>query len=581
VDSEQDRTAPQTPETGANGTGRRVRKPLIDRISDKLNRLAYGEGAAETDADPESEYEHECEINSPSAFQRPDVPAAAPVYPAGAAFRVATDANGDKIVTLVDAGELTPSATKREADAVSLAVMERDNLLEALENRKVGLAGSEIMHVLPTRFGVTCSVRLPKGCTIADVIDKLKEIESAWDAFENTVTVSRIPGEKSRVVLISRNDTDPLSGETYTEPTKNATIHRPAPVGFDEAGNPVLINLLRTHIGIVGGNGSGKSSMLNNILMYLTACNDAVILLIDLQKSGSLRLWTKAAARPVARTPEQAKQLLEGALHVARYRADKLGIDAESFIESDDEDDYSPDWEPTPEEPALVVVIDEASLLAEASLIYLVLELLRLGRKCAVTVILANQRADKDTMGSASVRKEFTVRIAMRMDADDVDMFLGENMRKAGWLADRLLMPGLFYLLATTNLTAEIQPPRRCRTTQPAPSTCRLVIRENENRRPSLDAKSAASSPIALRVEEFHEAVIAIGNLTKTKTISTEALAKKLAARDVLMWGGLTTADVVAEMRTYGEAPDSRDTDEGKKNAYYTYQLLRLQPADA
>jgi hypothetical protein len=547
VDSEQDRTAPQTPEAGADGTGRRARKPLIDRINDRINRAVYGDGAV---------------VEEPSTVTDPTptvVAAASPMYPAGAAFRVfINEETGERIVSVVDESDLAASPFKREPDAVAFAVSEHDRLQEALANRRVGLAGSEILHVIPTKFGVTCSVRLPKGYKIDDLIEKITNLESAWDTFENAVTVSRIPGETARTVLITRNDVDPLFEGSATQPPKNATIHRPAPVGFDEAGKPVLIN---------------------NILMYLTACDDAVVLLIDLQKSGALRLWSSMAAK-TAWTAEEAEQLLDGVLAVAQYRADKLGIDAEAFVESDDPDaDFQPDWHPTAADPALVVVIDEASELALAGLMPKVLKLTRLGRKCAVTVVLGNQRADKDTMGSASVRKEFTVKVAMRMDTPDVDMFLGDGMRDAGWLADRLRMPGLFYLLAMTDLSGEIQAPRRSRTTKPEPSTCKFVMRQYAGQRPSLDAASAAASPIALGTEEFHAAVAAIGNRTRTKTISTEALTRKLAARDPRMWGDLATSDVVVKMREYGELADSRDTDEGKKNAYYTDQLRRLQPA--
>lgn len=568
VDSEQDRTAPQTPEAGADEAGRRARKPLIDRINDRLNRAVYGEGAVAQEP---------ATVTGPTPTA---MAAASPVYPAGAAFRVIDDEEtGQRIVTVIDESALTSSALKRQPDAVAFAVDERDRLQEALKNRQVGLAGAEILHVIPTKNGVTCAVRLPKGFKIGYLIERLENLESAWDAFENSVTVSRIPGEIARTVLITRNDSDPLLDTGATQPTRDATIHRPAPVGFDEAGKPVLINLLRTHVGIVGGNGSGKSSMLNNILMYLAACNDAVVLLIDLQKSGALRMW-KSIASKTAWNPKEAEQLLDGALAVAQYRADKLGLDAEAFVESDDPDaDYTPDWHPTPADPQLVIVIDEASKLAEAGLMPKVLELLRLGRKCAVTVVLGNQRADQSTMGDAGIRKEFTVKVAMRMDSTDVDMFLGDKMRQAGWLADRLLTPGLFYLQAMTDLTGEIQAPRRSRTTKPEPATCKFVMRQYEHQRPHLDADSAAASPVALRTEEFHEAAAAIGNLTATKTISTEDLAKRLAARDTRMWGALTSDDVVGKMRAYGEEADSRNTSEGKKNAYYTDQLRGLQPA--
>lgn len=573
MDSEQDRTAPQTPAAGDDGTGRRARKSLIDRINDRLNRWAYG-----IPAEPEQ----------PPAVTGPTpvvVAAASPIYPPGAAFRVLTDEEtGERIVSLIDERDLAPTPFKREPDAVAFAVSEHERLTEALANKDVGLAGSEVLHIIPTKWGVACSVRLPKGKQISHLIEKLGNFESAWDAFENTVTVTPIPGETVRTILISRNDTDPLSQAGTTEPPKNATIRRPAPVGFDEAGNPVLINLLRTHVGIVGGNGSGKSSLLNNILMYLAGCRDAVVLLIDLQRSGSLRLWSPMAAK-TAWTPEEAEQLLDAALAIAEFRAEKLGIDAETFVESDDPDaDFTPDWQPTPTEPALVLVIDEASELALAGLMPKVLKLLRLGRKCAVTVILGNQRADQDTMGSASVRKEFTVKVAMRMDAPDVDMFLGKGMREAGWLADRLRMPGLFYLLAMTDLTGEAQAPRRCRTTKPEPATSKQVMRTYTDQRPHLDAASAAASPIALRTEAYHEAATAIGDRLAAKKITriaTDDLTQALGKRDIRTWGALTTDEVIALMRDHGEEPSSlRFGDDGKKNAYYTDQLRRLRPAD-
>ena len=108
-------------------------------------------------------------------------------------------------------------------------------------------------------------------------------------------------------------------------------------------------------------------------------------------------------------------------------------------------------WEPSPEMPALVIIIDEYAELAEEApdAMQYTDSIARLGRALAVTLVAATQRPTQKAMGQGAVRSQMDLRICFRVrEQRDVDLVLGQGMLKAGWNAHKLNAPGKFLISA-------------------------------------------------------------------------------------------------------------------------------------
>jgi hypothetical protein len=508
----------------------------------------------------------------------PEPQPVAPVLPVGGVFQITDLGSGRTVVHhLGDAETPVPTPVQQVVEGLTNVQAARQDLAAALAVGKVGMGGSEVLGGGFTPTGSRWLVRLPAGYTIAHLNEKLENLESAWDLPETSALFTARDPSSKRAVVITRLDRDPLASVRNTPRVVfgSVSIRDPAPVAIAEDGSPVAIPLLRRHVGVVGGNGSGKTSLVWNALLHKTACPDAVYWLIDLQGSAAMKMFESTAGL-VAWDARRAEALLDAAFEFAQARADELGANARAFIDRDAPGELDVNWEPTREAPQLTLVIEEASEIALAGLMGKVTRLVRLTRKCAVTVELINQRSDEKTMGDASIRKELTVKAAMRMDAGDVDMFLGKGMRAEGWLADRITMPGVTYLHDSLSATAPT--PSRARSTYPDPGDVRAVIRACQPHRPRLEARNTRHLAIAVNPETLAEAVAAVAarmaRLEGTDRVSVTDLKARLAARDP-QW---STTDVARELRALGiEAQQSMRFGTGNNaervNGYYLTQL--------
>src|SRR6266699_5374940 len=145
-------------------------------------------------------------------------------------------------------------------------------------------------------------------------------------------------------------------------------------------------------------------------------------------------------------------------------------------------------WDPSPERPALVVIVDEYAELAEnapeaatdADSIG------RRGRAVAVTLIAATQRPTQKAMGQGALRAQMDVRICFRVrERRDVDLILGQGMLTAGWQAHTLNAPGKFLISAPEHDT-----PRRARAYLLADQAVAGTAGQHAALRPELDEVS-------------------------------------------------------------------------------------------
>jgi hypothetical protein len=314
--------------------------------------------------------------------------------------------------------------------------------------RAVGLAGSRVMSAMVDLWGWRARLRLARGQTIRDVIAKIPAIESGLGTFRGAVRVYPTPDNYANRCELRVLDTDPHADAIPWPGPSVTSIAEPIELGPFEDADPCRVLFLRRHVLFGGATGAGKSGGLNVLIGNLSACFDVVLWGIDLKKGMELGPWLRCLDR-LATTADDAGLLLADAVAVLEARAAALAEQGRRV------------WEPTPEMPALIILIDEyAELVDDApGAVRHADSIARRGRAVAVSLVAATQRPTQKAMGHGAVRSQMDVRICFRVrERKDIDLILGQGMLTAGWNAHTLNAPGKFLIAA-----AEHDTPRRAR----------------------------------------------------------------------------------------------------------------------
>jgi FtsK/SpoIIIE family len=341
--------------------------------------------------------------------------------------------------------------------------------------QSVGLPGSRVMSAVVDLWGWRARVGLARGQTIADVLAKLPAIESALGTTRGAARAYPTPDNLAHRVELRILEIDPHADAIPWPGPSVTSITQPIDLGPFEDAAPCRVLVLRRH-GLFGGtSGSGKSGGVNVLMGNLTACADVVIWAIDLKRGMELQPWASCLGR-LATTPAQALMLLRDAVAVLEARAGYLTATGQRV------------WEPSPDMPALIIVIDEYAELADDVTSYTD-SIARRGRAPAVTLIAATQRPTQKAMGQGSVRSQMDVRICFRVrERRDVDLILGPGMLTAGWDAHKLNAPGKFLISAPEHET-----PRRARAYLLTDDMVAATAARHAPPRPALDAISQAA----------------------------------------------------------------------------------------
>jgi S-DNA-T family DNA segregation ATPase FtsK/SpoIIIE len=304
--------------------------------------------------------------------------------------------------------------------------------------RAIGLAGAQVMSAVADVWGWRARLRLARGQTIADLTARIPAIESGLGTFRGAVRVYPTPDDLANRCELRVLVMDPHAGAVPWPGPSAQTITEPVDLGPFEDAAPCLVSFLRRHALGGGTTGSGKSGWLNVLMGNLVACRDVVIWAVDLKKGMELGPWRGCIGR-LATTPGQATALLRDAVAILHARAGLLAASGRRV------------WEPSPDMPALVIVIDEYAELAEEApeAARYTDSIARLGRAAAVTMTAATQRPTQKVMGQGAVRSQMDIRTCFRVrERRDADLILGQGMLAAGWHAHTLNAPGKFLISA-------------------------------------------------------------------------------------------------------------------------------------
>ena len=324
-------------------------------------------------------------------------------------------------------------------------------------------------------WGWRARLRLARGQTIADVTARIPAIESALGTYRGAVRVYPTRDGKANRCELRVLDTDPhAEAIPWTGPSARS-ISESVDLGPFEDAEQCRVSFLRRHALFAGTTGSGKSGGLNVLMATLAACDDVVIWAIDLKKGMELQPWAPCIDR-LATTPDQAAALLADAVAILQARASHLAGTGRRV------------WEPSPDMPALVIIVDEYAELADEAPAAMsdTDSIARLGRAVAVTLIAATQRPTQKAMGQGAVRSQMDTRICFRVrERKDVDLVLGQGMLNAGWHAHTLNAPGKFLVSAPEHTM-----PKRARAYLVTDDDVARVTAYYGPRRPQLDPVS-------------------------------------------------------------------------------------------
>lgn len=379
-------------------------------------------------------------------------------------------------------------------------------------------AAAEVELPAETSYGWRVPLVLSDG-TIADVVRRLPKVATTLRVGEGRVLARPAdPDDAARIELLL------LTSDPFADPLPypqrapgSCSITAPVSLGLSIDGETTPVVLAGQHVIVVGDTGSGKTAMVQAIAEYATACRDAVVVDIDPVKRGLRSLGTLAAR--TARTPAEAETLLEELLELASARTASMPPTQDV-------------WEPTPDGPAVLAVLDEFPKLSPRGK-QLAIELLRVGREARVTIVLLSQDATEDVLGDA-IADAFGVRVLMACRAADVPLVVGRaDAVSRGWLP-HLLVPspdpqdpadaGKFYAITPRHR----EPVLRYVSRLPSEAAARLAKERlaaglpqltpggaptheaQEVARLLLDAFAAARDPEALTVAELADHLVSV-----------------------------------------------------------------------
>ncbi|WP_404871083.1 DNA translocase FtsK (plasmid) [Kitasatospora griseola] len=411
--------------------------------------------------------------------------------------------------------------------------------LEALEREELGMPEKFELGMTVRHFEQMLHQALTEDLGIA--IQSLRIKPQAW-GFEVDVTFHRqtpaklsegldkleacLPGVRTNSILLQQsararneavlripgdNPWQAVPQLPYRAPgsVTTADLHT-AQIGADMSGRPLALPGKRTSVGVIGKPRSGKSTLIRASVDALTACEDRIVVGIDLGSYGAgFGPYTKNL-HALGRTVGEARRILEWALAIGENRPklfNKLGMGL--------------NWESSKKRPGITVIIDEfPALVTKAKLEAQVVQAARKGQdaedlepflrldelaqqihltsaKSDVVLVVGSQGVTKDRVGPNTWLSELPAQLMCACDVDDIKLIAGGGAMAQGWRPDRLLPAmgdhvndaGVAYVMAGGAYTEPI-PYRAC-----------ILSDEESDRRaterlkaglPQLDAESAA-----------------------------------------------------------------------------------------
>ena len=284
----------------------------------------------------------------------------------------------------------------------------------------IGLGDFHLQKVTPTLLGEELLLTSAPGSELATRVAANSRPYAEKFAHLRGLPYGRIairlsdyPGQ----LVIEIREKDPSVSGPVTHPAldpdspfkdwfpEHRSIRDPVTIGvIPETGEPMELILWDGEggkaIGIYSMTGGGKTNILDVVREAVTAMDDAVLVNLNGAGSGDERAWEPLSLLTAAGLQEDDPGVREKIMGALRWVRHLIGERAESAAETGDSV-----FQPTPGNPAVVVIADEIDETAKPEGASKILEFLASKqRKAAVVLILAGQRATATWTGGAGVR---------------------------------------------------------------------------------------------------------------------------------------------------------------------------------
>jgi hypothetical protein len=295
--------------------------------------------------------------------------------------------------------------------------------------RALASEGIQVKEVEANRrydWGWEVTVHLAKGKP-ADIVTKAPDLETPLDLPQDGLLCQPMRASRGRVLLrLVQNDPFAKMPPAPERKPNSRRMRDKQVVAYRMDGQPFDVSLLGVHVVVIASSGGGKSVILRTLGDILTACSDVLVGDLDPAGNGLAPLAEALGVRAIGDdNMGQIEAILEKALKIAKARPTlfaELGMDD--------------NWEPTPEDPAIVLVIDEFPQLSDRAK-ELAVKILRTGRKSRVQLVMAAQEATVDSLGDA-IADSIALKIVGPSRHQDIKQVFGTGAGADGWRPDRL-----------------------------------------------------------------------------------------------------------------------------------------------
>lgn len=281
---------------------------------------------------------------------------------------------------------------------------------------------------------VVLTVSLRGGKTVEDVGGYAGNVASVFNLRGGAVTVA--PGRTARQVQVRIVPRDPWAAKIthplFEQPhlahgLRLADSDRFA-MGLLDDGDQLVYSLFHTLV--FGQSGSGKSSFIESLLVWLLSCEDVVCVGSDMAGGATLGVWEPLFVAPIATDVDSSLELIQ---RLRELIGDRLDILAEIKRRAEGAaDDVLP---PSAEFPAVVAFFDEwPTLVAEGSadVVKVMGVMAKQGRKVNVWFVLASQNATKADVGATELRGQLRSLVGFRLDSQQNKNAWKEKVNQ-GW----------------------------------------------------------------------------------------------------------------------------------------------------
>lgn len=290
--------------------------------------------------------------------------------------------------------------------------------------------------------GVRIKLHIPAGASPATVRKQLDVIQAHLGQKAGTRVRLQPAGRDDQLWLHVRFNADPGT-IPWTAPDAPVRLKNPLRLSVTPYGDTVTLDV-RNRIGVFGTSGSGKSCVQRLIGAHVIQAVDADLDVWDL-KQGLESQHYEGKANRITTVPdaiERVRWLLDTEFPRRAARMLELGTST---------------WRETPQDPALVIMVDEGNVLFRgftAAQWDAFLTLAEQGRALGVYLVWSTQFPKASNLPTA-LRSQLNVRICLQLISSEESAVVFKDEVQAGWMPHTLAGHGALLIKSSVHRSPE------------------------------------------------------------------------------------------------------------------------------